>query len=393
MALAAALVMAPIAPEAGNIVFLVAGGVGLLFLRRHDFAALARPIIWMPLAGLAILAGTYAVGTSSIEGIGGVLVFAPLLAVWPLVALSGHGETPTQRLLATLSLVGVAGAVAIALNDYLLTGSTRAGGSVANPIHFADIALAAGYLSLVGVAFVKTPSRYVFLLGPVLAAIAVTLSGTRGAIVALVVMAAVAIACAGFLRLISMRTFVVTGICGLVALAVALFAGLDQTSGVQRVMLDIADVLNTGLPTDASTAIRLSMYQGGLDAFLSAPLFGHGPFAFVDAAAATQEAPLFVGAPHLHSDLFDFAASGGIMGLLSYFLFLLAPLVEALRAPFSATRNGLVVVTATLTAGYFVMGLTNAMFGILTLTIYFVAICVVIGILSQDGRHKTDTPD
>lgn len=391
-AFAAALVMAPVAPEAGNILFLVAGALGLLFLRKADLGAISRPAIWMPLAGLVILAGTYAVGTGTIQGAIGAAAFAPLLTIWPLMALTHRGETPAPRLLAILSFVGVAGAVAIALNDYLLTGTPRAGASVANPIHFADVALAAGYLALIGLVYVKSPSRYLFLLGPLLAAMAVTLSGTRGALVAFVVMAVIAVAAAGVMRMIRLRTFVIVGASALVVLAIGFAAGLGQTSGVQRVMLDIANVLQTGLPADESTAIRLSMYQGGFEAFLASPIFGHGPFGFVEAAAATQTTPLFVGAPHLHSDLFDFAASGGMLGLLSYCLFLFAPLAEVLRAPPSPSRNGLVVVAAALTAGYFVMGLTNAMFGILTLTVYFAAICVLLGILSADRSNQPLSP-
>lgn len=333
---------------------------------------------------MLLLAGAYGLSSGSVAGVGGVIVFAPLLAIGPLLALSQDNGTPSPLLLAALASAGVAGALAIALNDYLVLGESRAGVSAANPIHFADVALAAGFLSLIGVVFLKGPARFVFLSSPVLAAVAVTLSGTRGAMLAFVLMAAAAAALAGALRLVRPRTFLAAGALAIGILALGLASGLAETSGVQRVLTDIADVLQTGLPTDNSTAIRLSMYQGGLDAFLGSPLVGHGPFAFVEAAAQTQVEQLFVGSPHLHSDLFDFAASAGIFGLLSYALFLFAPLVEALRAPSSSSRNGLIVIAAALTIGYFVMGLTNAMFGILTVTTYFAAICVVIGLLGQN---------
>ncbi|MBU1304770.1 MAG: hypothetical protein KKF33_04525, partial [Alphaproteobacteria bacterium] len=61
----------------------------------------------------------------------------------------------------------------------------------------------------------------------------------------------------------------------------------------------------------------------------------------------------------------------------------------ALRAPSTPTRAGVIIVVAALTAGYFVMGLTNAMFGILNLTVCFAAICVVTGIAS---RPRPDAP-
>ena len=247
----------------------------------------------------------------------------------------------------------------------------------------------AGYLSLIGLIYVQSVWRFLFLSGPVLAALAATLSGTRGAVVALVLMAITAVVIAGALRLIKMRVLIAAGVVAAIGLLAGFAAGLGQTTGVQRVMLDIADVMQTGLPTDGSTAIRLSMYQGGLNAFVASPIFGHGPFSFVEAAAASVEVPLFVGAPHLHNDIFDFAASAGILGLIAYGLLMLAPLAEVLRAPPSATRNGLLVVVSTLVVGHFAMGLTNAMFGILTVTVYFAAICVIVGVLVEMPRSSS----
>ena len=388
-AIAAALVMAPVAPEAGNIVFLTTAALSLLGLRKADLRPVARPIVWMPLTGLVLLGTTYAIAAGSIAGLTGVLPFAPILAIWPLVALASRGDDPSPFLLATLCLVGVAGTTAVALNDFLLTGSNRAGGSIANPIHFADVALLAGYLSLLGLVCLKSPQRYLYLLGPVLAAVSVAFSGTRGAIVALVIMAGLAIVCAALFRLINMRTLLLVVALAATSLAIVFAVGVGQISGVQRILVDMGDVLRTGMPTDYSTAVRLGMYQGGVDAFLASPLFGHGPFAFVDAAAATQTAPLFVGAPHLHNDIVDFAASCGIVGLVAFCLFLFAPLVDTMRAPASPTRKGLIVLVAALTAGYFVMGLTNAMFGILNLTVYFAAICVVVGLVSRSRPGET----
>ncbi|MGK2226373.1 MAG: O-antigen ligase [Devosia sp.] len=387
-ALVAALVMAPVSPEAGNILFLLAGGLGLLLLRTADLAVWTRPIVWMPLCGLVLLCISFIAGAGSIGGLEGVLAFAPVLAIWPLVSLSRDSTPPDPSLLVAFGLLGTAGTVAIALNDYLLTGSTRAGASVANPIHFADVALLSGYFCLIGMVYVRTSHRYLFLAGPLLAGVSVTFSGTRGAVVAFVVMAAVSVATAALMRMIKLRTLAVAGVFVVLAILVGFAAGLGQISGVERVMLDLADVLQTGLPTDEATSIRLSMYQGGLNAFMASPIFGHGPFGFVEAAAASMEAPLFVGAPHLHNDIFDFAASAGILGLVAYGLFMLAPLAEVMRAPPSATRNGLLVVVGTLIAGHFVMGLTNAMFGILTVTVYFAAICAIVGVLVAPLRSS-----
>jgi O-antigen ligase len=154
--------------------------------------------------------------------------------------------------------------------------------------------------------------------------------------------------------------------------------GASQLSGVQRVLSDLVSTFTVGMPQDGSTSERLQMYQGGFRAFLDSPIFGHGPLSFMTVARELGE---FEGYEHLHNDLADFAASAGALGLIAYGLFLAAPIVEVLRAPSSWSRPRLLVLVSTLIAGYFTMGLTNAMFGILSLTTYYAAICLITGVL------------
>lgn len=382
IALIAALAMAPVAPEAGNTLFLVAGIIGLLLMWPEAMAQVRRPIVWMPLTGVGLIGVAYGVG-AGIEGLGGLLYFAPMLAVWPLVTLLREWErSQIALLLGVLALCGASGAAIMAMFEVQATGTTRAGDMVANPIHFADVALLVGFAALVGVLAIRSYWKFVFLLAPAMALIAVLLSGTRGAVVAFVAMLVIAVATGALVRLYSRRALLVLGICLIVAVAGFLMLGGAQTSGFQRVVADIAATLSSGAPTDASTAIRLQMYLGGFRAFLEAPIVGHGPLAFTavaDRLADTQ----FGGAPHLHNDLADMAASAGIFGLVAYGLFLLAPIVEIIRAKDKPGKKGSVVLVATLVSGFFVMGLTNAMFGILTVTVTFAAICVVTGLLAD----------
>lgn len=381
-ALVAALAISAVAPEAGNILYLGAAGVGLVLLRPADGAVARRPIVWMPLLGIALLAIAYPIGAGSVSGVVGVAFVAPFLTVVPLVALARSDGAAHWPFVPTLSLAGSAGAAAMALNEYLLTGVYRVGETVANPIHFADVALALGFVSLLGLISGKGAWRYVFLLGPIFASVAITLSGTRGALVAAVAMALVAVILAVSLGLVRRRVLLAGALAGAAVVTVALLAGLAQTSAVQRILIDLGDLARFSLPTDSSTSIRLNMYEGGFEAFLAAPFFGHGPLNFVAVADSFATVP-FGAAPHLHNDLADFGASAGILGLLAYALFLLAPVVEAITAPHSSRRRGVIVVAATLAAGYFVMGLTNAMFGILTVTVVYTAICVVVAMATQ----------
>jgi O-antigen ligase len=376
-ALAAALTMAPVAPAAANILFLFAAGASLLFMRVADLELVRRPAIWMPLAGLAILAAAYGIGTGSPQGVLGIFYFAPFLATWPLLSLFRSADAPKLWQLGAMALAGAAGAAAVAVGEFLSSGTSRAGATVANPIHFADLALSVGFLALIGSVYTKGAGRWIYLLAPAAAIVAILLSGTRGAVIALLVMVGISTITAMAMRLVSAQHLIMSLVAAVISLSGAWLAGAGQTSGVQRVTSDIMDVLSKGLPTDSSTALRLQMYEGAWRAFLAAPVFGHGPYGYVEAAASRASVP-FEGAPHLHNDLANLAASGGVFGVAAYFLFLLAPLVEALHCPPSSTRAGLVVVTSGLVAGYFIMGMTNAMFGIINLTVFFSAATLVI---------------
>jgi O-antigen ligase len=382
IALIAVLAMAPVAPEAGNTLFLAAGAIGLLLMWPEAIVQVRRPIVWMQLTGLGLVGVAYGV-SAGIEGLVGLVYFAPLLAVWPLVTLLRECERSEVALLVgVLALCGASGAAIMAIFEVQATGTTRAGEMVANPIHFADVALLVGFASLVGVLAIKSTWKFVFLLAPAMALIAVLLSGTRGAVVAFVAMLVIAVVTGAIVRLYSRRWWLILGICLSIAVAAFLMLGGAQTSGFQRVLVDIAATLSSGVPTDTSTAIRLQMYLGGLRAFLEAPIFGHGPLAFTAVADRLADQP-FGGAPHLHNDLADMAASAGIFGVVAYGLFLLAPIVEIIRAPDKPAKKAGIVLVATLVGGFFVMGLTNAMFGILTVTVTFAAICVITGLLAN----------
>ena len=373
IALISALTIAPIAPEIGNVGFLSASIVALFLLSPRE---IFRPIVWMPVAGVAIVAIAYIAATRSIVGAYGALYFAPLLAIWPIISL-GKSVRFDGAGTGLMCLCGVAGTALVALIEQATTDTIRAGESVANPIHFADTALFVGFFCLIGLFYSTSRYRYLYLLGPAICIATLLLSGTRGALVAFAVMSLVGILAAAFSGFITRRLVISSIVLLSLAAAAAVARGVKQTSGVQRFMPA------SGMIADKSSIERLEMYEGALRAFLDAPIFGHGPFDYVAAAASRADHPF--AAPHLHSDMADFAASGGIFGLVAYFLFLLAPIVEVLRSPPSANRRAVIAFTATLTSGFFVMGLTNAMFGILTLTVLYSTFSAVIGTASKNS--------
>ncbi|MDV3249934.1 O-antigen ligase family protein [Devosia sp. BK] len=389
-ALIAVLAMAPVAPEAANVLFLISGIVGFGFLVRSGGAAIRRPVVWMPLSALLLIAIAYVIGSGSVDGLIGLAYFAPVLAIYPLVAAGDEPGFEAVDLVGVLGLVSVAGAAVMVSIEVAETGTTRAGEIIANPIHFADVALLVGFLACAGMLRPGGKWRFIYALAPVFASVAVMLSGSRGPMVAVAVMLGVAGSVALITRLVSLKWAIGAVVAVIVLGIVGAFAGVQQLSGVQRVLADISDVLRVGMPTDASTGIRLQMLTGGWKAFLESPVFGHGPLEFVRVANSLVEVP-FGEAPHLHSDPADFAASGGLIGLMAYLLFLAAPVVEVLRLPRGVARAQLMVLVSALVAGYFVMGLTNAMFGILNVTTCYAAVCLVTGLLASSVVRANET--
>ena len=160
--------------------------------------------------------------------------------------------------------------------------------------------------------------------------------------------------------------------------------------GFSRPLSPISDTVAGTIPADEATSLRIQMYLGGIRAFLEAPLFGHGPFNFTVVANQLADVP-FNGSPHLHNDLIDMAASAGSLGLVAYALLMLAPLVELFRAPPSVQRSWSIVLVFTLVAGFAGLGLSNAMFGILSVTVSYAAICLVAAALA-DALAQVDSP-
>ncbi|WP_338722753.1 O-antigen ligase family protein [Devosia sp. XK-2] len=387
--LIAALAMAPVAPEASNALFLVASAIGLFLIWPQVTIEFGRPIMWMPLAGLLLIGLAYVISAGP-AGLEGLLYFLPLLAIVPLVTLlKGFESSSLAAWTGLLALCGTAGAAVMAIFEVQTTGTNRAGTLVANPIHFADVVLLVSFCALVGVLSSRHWARYLFLSVPIVAVVPIILSGTRGAIVAAVAMFGVMALVAALTRLLP-RRIVLLGIVALVILAVlALALGASSLSGVQRVLIDISDTFAHGAPTDYSTDLRLQMYLGGFRAFLDAPIFGHGPFAFTTVANSMADGS-FAGTPHLHNDLIDLAASAGTLGIIAYGLIVLAPIVEALRMPKSTLRRWTITLTTTLISGFVAMGLTNAMFGILAVTIAFATICVLTGVIAGWGGSEAE---
>jgi O-antigen ligase len=128
--------------------------------------------------------------------------------------------------------------------------------------------------------------------------------------------------------------------------------------------------------------VRAVIYQGAAGAFAASPIFGHGMIGFNEVAASFMPTDNRYVYEHLHSDIADFAVIGGVLGMISYTLLLLAPLAGAWRVR-SPARPAVLYLAVMASSGYLLMGLTNAMFGILTQTVLYGLMLALIVVLSR----------
>lgn len=385
LALAACLALSPAFPETTNTVLLVAmAGSVLIFAWDVRHGRLLALTDALPLLGMGILAIALVPTTRSIANYFVLLALAPVALALPLSSLIGRaGRWASPISVSALALVGTVLAAGITGYDALVRGLPRGGQLTMNPIHMGDLALLLGFIALAGVFEGRSHWRWLLLLGPGAGLLAVHWSGSRGPLLAYGVLLILTLAYAAWIWLPAKRRLpamlgIVLSVFAALVLGIQLSL-LEQIPGADQVI----NVLSgSAAAVDSSTQDRLQMYEGAWHAFWYSPLFGVGGESFTAVAGAfVSEQAMVSASPHLHADIANFAVIGGSLGLVSYVLLLSAPLVAGAHpGPQRPTRFYLGMVT---TFGFMAMGLTNAMFGILTLTI---AYAVVLSVLSALRR-------
>ena len=362
------LALPAIAPELANVGVIMVAMLGVFLVNRAPIRSLVRqPAVAMPAVAVGTLVLSQLFTAKAAPDLFPVLAVAPVLLILPIALLLMALPRPAEAVHGA-ALAGVAAATGLAAYDVHVTTLGRGGMSVANPIHFADVCIVLGIVAASGVAQVGLRVRWVFLVAPVLVAVAVLLSGSRGPMLALPGIA-VAFVLASFLVYLPRRSAITLCVV-VVALGVLAAMGLlhgGQLSGLPGIG-EIQNVLSGAAPSPGSVGERMAMYQGGLKAFFESPWVGYGLANYF--AVATRDVPggLLGSYDHLHSDVADFAVAGGMLGLAAYGMLIMAPVVQAIAA---RRQPVAVLLGCGLAAGYLLMGLTNAVIGIVTLTILY----------------------
>ncbi len=384
-------------------------------IRRSFRERTRNPIDLMLLLPVLALSLTFAIAARAPADLLYLFNFVPLLMALPYRwQLEGEARHDGLAVLARLALVGAGFALLVGMVQVFALGISRAGLYWLNPIQFADTALLLGFLSACGAWLPGIKHRWIYLAGPLFGIAATLLSGTRGAMLAVPVLALLAIVFAVATARNKKRALLISGIVAaattavvaLPLLYVALAPGSELARPITRALSTfqaLGDVQGNA-KSDTSTRVRMEFLIGGAKAFAEAPLLGHGWAGMIDAVAPKVPEDLQKRATeygHLHNDFLNAAVSAGVIGILSYIAILLAPLVAVLATPRDSQFAGRLYMALTLTLSYLVFGLTNVMLGYefhTTLYGFLLMPMLAIGrdptprVASNEPRNQVDQP-
>ncbi|MFT3667037.1 MAG: O-antigen ligase family protein [Pseudoxanthomonas sp.] len=274
------------------------------------------------------------------------------------------------------------------------SGAPRAGGE-ANPIVFANAVLV-----LLVVAVFARPARSGFsmqlLLAIVvaLAVVAVTLSGSRGALLGLGLILLMLFV-GGAPQRRWQRLAMVSGIFAGLFVALWTVPWLSTQFRLDQVHADVSGYANDQV--DQPISARMGLLTVAWDAFRSAPLAGVGVGSFaerVDESRYCQQASRhFCGLEHAHNDLAQWGATMGVGGIVALLFLYGMPLLIAARQIRRLKPDvpvGAGWTAAMLVAVYLISGLTQSMFSHALSTSAYV---VIVGLLLGGALAPIPTVD
>lgn len=319
---------------------------------------------------------------------GDVLFFAnflamPLSALLFLIALSRQGRDAAV-LIARLCLAGAFVGLGFAFYDLFVRHLPRAQGLIGNPNLMPRIVLPLAFVALSGIFVDRGLLRWLYLLAPMAAIVTTVATGSRGASLAIPVLALIA----GIFMLRERQTRLIAIVGGaLVAIVAVVTLTLESSQLIDRfanVMGSFGDVLSGDTTTgDTPTDERLAMYTAGLEAFQQSPWVGWG-WANLGNAAAAIRPEVFASAAGtafmFHNDAVNFAVAGGVFGLLCLAALLIAPIVGALASPRDELFAVRLYCCLSLSIAFGIFGLTDSTLGYdMPTTLYALLTAIVLG--------------
>lgn len=394
-ALVAGLVFPPLSSYTEVYVVMGAMLLGGILFRSELGAVLRHPAYIAVLVAFSLFAITLPFVWHGPDDLLIIVALLPVpLGIGLVLLLGVERRFASPVVIAGLSLAGAFAAVIAGLNDVYVLGLARAG-SGNNPIHYADLAMVLGFFSLIGLFGTQSRWRLLFLLGPFFGLEAIFLSQTRGALLAYFAVAVpLVILMLIWLRHNRLIQFAVLGSVAAAVLAVGVLLSFGVSHRILSVFPDTRAAISiltspetyqsapgangaaietngTTLNREGSTFLRLVLIRGSIEVFVRHPLFGVGTGQIISAARVYFPENLKTLGNHLHTDPGDFAAAAGIFGLAGYLVLLLAPFLRPAGNYGAERRRAMVFGAAVLSLSYLMLGLTNAVFGVLPQTVLF----------------------
>lgn len=385
-ALALATIIAAILPPGypayiGAYAAIVLCALALLVFGVPEREGFRQPTSLATIAAIALVALTVPFTYRGDQDLLAPVFVLPMLCVPALGLLARPARwVPGFTLFAVICLVAAVVAFSGGVYERYVLGIYRPGMGN-NPIHFASLAVMAGSLAMVGVAASAAPWRYIFLLGPILGLACAIIADSRGPMVGGAAMVAVGLSTLliwywreGLFRL----AFLAAAAVGAGAAAYLVATGNTRVAGI------IDNALNIFRFTGGSDDIRAALYHSALHALAQSPLYGIGLGQIMHPAQELfpQQGQVF-SLDNLHADWANFATMSGGMGLLAYLLLIAAPLLLLLHRP-ARQQRPIVLGALLLSSGQLILGISNAMFGILPQTVIY---AVALGYLLLQARR------
>lgn len=329
---------------------------------------------------------------------GDAMAFVDFLAfpiVVPLFALvARYGGEKRLVVFAALAGAGCVAALAHGLYEVKVIGSGRAQGNT-SAIYFSNLSVLLGAFALWGLVIVEKWWRWLFVAAFACAMGAAVLGGTRGS---MITAGAVFVVFAVYVLRVWPRAWL-ERIATLVVTAIVAFGFLFLFFDMNR-MVSVAgtagEVASAGTSSDFSANIRLMLYNAAVHSFLDAPIFGHGWWQRFAAAmpymTGVDSSFALDNTQHLHNDVLNFASGAGLIGVLAYLILMAGPVVSACLSIKDGQRPLRIAIAASLSAGYFAMGLTDTMFVFETpKSIYVLSAAIVMAFFLDAPRAAKST--
>ncbi|CAD6524366.1 O-antigen ligase family protein [Paraburkholderia metrosideri] len=321
------------------------------------------------------------------------------LAAVPLFLVLRQALPPTLAWSDLSFALGALTSLAILLIAPQNTNIGRVSSSFLNPIHYGDIALVLGALSILSLNWWRKDRLAVRILkiaGLIAGLVASVLTGSRGGWIAVPVVAALIVYLHG--RGKSRRWKVLLPL-AIVAILVSVFAFSHSVRD------RVAD-LSTDLVSyehgqrDTSLGIRLQLYQTALKIVERHPLLGLGAHGFRDSMQSFADAGMLTplaaqtGKGETHNQFFAYLTDYGLVGGLALLSIYVVPSIifwKRLRAPNApacrAARMGLTFVVA-----FWIFGLTVETFDLKMTVSFYATMIAILAALATYADKAGDTP-